>query len=808
MTGNGDPVAPSAAMGNSYASAKLPNLNSAKLPPSDGDNAFLPGFPHRAIGQLSGVRLPGAARKMPPMPVPQPLAAQALIDAAGPDALNSGAKNAVARLAKPTVPVLSFGADRSEAASGGLDQSFTSLAAGHVAPGALAPALAGAQQQQQQQAQQQQPRSGPGSARSSSYAAQHQQQQQAAAAAAAAVAAAAAAAAQQQQQQQQQQQRAQSQSQSSVVETGPITPAQALKRYSEYLTPFEQSEVLQYNQVWFLGKADVAKIRGNPHAAKTNYGYDDERGDYVLTMHDHIGYRFEVLGVLGKGSFGQVLKVLDYKTGAYRALKIIRNKKRFHHQAQVELRVLEHLRAHDPEDAHNVIHLSEHFMFRSHLCITFEMLSINLYEFIKQNNFAGLSLNLVRRFGSQMLQSLKFLRRHRLIHCDLKPENVLLRSQHRSAIKVIDFGSSCFQDERVYTYIQSRFYRSPEVILGLPYGCEIDMWSFGCILAELLTGYPLFPGEDETEQLACIMEVMGLPPRHLLDTASRRKMFFDSGGAPRLQPNSRGKVRTPAAKALHGVLRCNDAAFLELLEGCLRWDPAERITPEQALAHPWFGDQAAQAVAQQQAAVARTAAVKGAAGAGSFQQQQAAAPMMVDAHTPRSAGAAAAAAAAAASAASDTTQAGTDVTPRGVGLPSVRGAAIASSGCTPRAMDTDSPARGPLGGVVGGRLHLQQQHHHHQQQRGAGLDAASPKRVASDQVPLQVAAAAAKALGLPDAGGDGGLFVAGQPALAKGGAAAANAAAAQQQQQHHQQQQAESSRSMGMLGRLLPHLRR
>jgi serine/threonine protein kinase len=71
---------------------------------------------------------------------------------------------------------------------------------------------------------------------------------------------------------------------------------------------------------------------------------------------------------------------------------------------------------------------------------------------------------------------------------------VLLRSQHRSAIKVIDFGSSCFSDERVYTYIQSRFYRSPEVILGLPYGCEIDMWSFGCILAELLTGYPLFPG--------------------------------------------------------------------------------------------------------------------------------------------------------------------------------------------------------------------------------------------------------------------------------------------------------------------------
>jgi dual specificity tyrosine-phosphorylation-regulated kinase 2/3/4 len=85
-------------------------------------------------------------------------------------------------------------------------------------------------------------------------------------------------------------------------------------------------------QVWFLGKADVQKIKGNPHLQKTNFGYDDERGDYQVVVSDHIAYRYEVQGVLGKGSFGQVLKVLDYKTGTYKALKVIRNKKRFHHQ--------------------------------------------------------------------------------------------------------------------------------------------------------------------------------------------------------------------------------------------------------------------------------------------------------------------------------------------------------------------------------------------------------------------------------------------------------------------------------------------
>jgi len=78
----------------------------------------------------------------------------------------------------------------------------------------------------------------------------------------------------------------------------------------------------------------------------------------------------------------------------------------------------------------------------------------------------------------------------------------------------------------VYTYIQSRFYRAPEVILGLPYTTAIDMWSLGCIVAELHTGYPLFAGENEVEQLACIMELLGPPPARLLHSATRRLLFF------------------------------------------------------------------------------------------------------------------------------------------------------------------------------------------------------------------------------------------------------------------------------------------
>ena len=297
------------------------------------------------------------------------------------------------------------------------------------------------------------------------------------------------------------------------------------------------------------------------------------------------------MGSLGKGSFGQVLQCLDHKTGVTQAVKIIRNKKRFHHQALVEVKILEHLRHRDPAGESNVVHLSEYFHFRNHLCISFELLSINLYEFIRNNGFSGLSIGLIRRFASQLLVALRFLRRERVCHCDLKPENVLLRQPSKSAIKVIDFGSSCFEDERVYTYIQSRFYRSPEVILGLPYGMPIDMWSFACILVELYTGYPLFPGENELEQFACIMEVLGLPPKHMVEESTRKKMFFDpSSMQPRIVANSRGKKRQPNAKDLATEIRCNDRAFLSFLEGCLRWDPSELMTPEEAVCHEWISE--------------------------------------------------------------------------------------------------------------------------------------------------------------------------------------------------------------------------
>ena len=235
-----------------------------------------------------------------------------------------------------------------------------------------------------------------------------------------------------------------------------------------------------------------------------------------------------------------------------------------------------------------MVHFTQSFYFRGHLCISTELLGMNLYEFIKSNDFRGFSLKLIRRFTKQLLGSLVLLKSHKVIHCDLKPENILLVHPARSEIKVIDFGSSCLENEQVYTYIQSRFYRSPEVILGLTYGMPIDMWSLGCILAELLTGYPIFPGENEQEQFACIMEVIGPPEKHLVEKSNRRKLFFDSLGKPRPAVSTKGKRRRPGSKSLQQVLKCEDEAFLDFISRCLRWDPDRRLKPDEATRHEFI----------------------------------------------------------------------------------------------------------------------------------------------------------------------------------------------------------------------------
>jgi serine/threonine protein kinase len=402
---------------------------------------------------------------------------------------------------------------------------------------------------------------------------------------------------------------------------------------SSHLTALERVEILKYDEVRFVSTLTVKRSRRNGKIHNDlpvhgddpapvydepndlpkelyNEGFDDEHGDYLVLAGDHLAFRYEVLSPLGHGSFGQVVCCLDHRTGKQVAVKIIRNRRKYREQALVEVQLLAQLQRAAgacAENAH-VVRMEEYFQFREHVCIAFEVLGTNLYDFLKLRYFHGLPMTSVRTIGKQLAHALAFLKQQQIVHCDLKPENVLLDASALAGdarntgivenVTLIDFGSSCLEGAPMFTYIQSRFYRSPEVLLGHAYAGAIDMWSFACILVELHTGHPLFAGENEREQLACIMELLGLPPVEMARRSKRRLNFFDEvvnpadcqdvEFVPKPFVNSRGRRRTPGSRTLGSAVKSDDAAFLALLAKCFVWDPSQRLTPEQALEEPWM----------------------------------------------------------------------------------------------------------------------------------------------------------------------------------------------------------------------------
>lgn len=213
-----------------------------------------------------------------------------------------------------------------------------------------------------------------------------------------------------------------------------------------------------------------------------------------------------------------------------------------------------------------------------------------MYELIKINNFKGLPIQKIKKIAGQVLRCLSFISKHNIIHCDLKPENILLKDPNSSLVKVIDFGSSCFSSQKVYSYIQSRFYRAPEIVLEIPYTPAIDMWSFGCILVELYTGLPIFPAENEKELISCIAEVLGEPNYETISNGNRSFMYFTKEGKIISHKNRKGIRRVPGGRNLRKILKGADEDFIALISECLQWDYNTRLTPEKALKSPWLAD--------------------------------------------------------------------------------------------------------------------------------------------------------------------------------------------------------------------------
>jgi dual specificity tyrosine-phosphorylation-regulated kinase 2/3/4 len=373
---------------------------------------------------------------------------------------------------------------------------------------------------------------------------------------------------------------------SPVVPDAPISPSIARIRYCLLLNQYEMSEIKDYPEIYYVGHP-AKKVRANSSGA-LNFGFDDVNHHYRCLRGDHIAYRFEIRGLIGRGAFGQVLLCLDHKTKADVALKIIVNTAAMRTQGRTECSLVQMLNgASGFTDAH-IVRAMDSFTFRRHICAAFEVLGRNLYDVCPSAKGRRLGGAQLRAIARCVLTSLAFMHSNSVLHADMKPENVLLVPDSADDVRVIDFGSSCLVGHEHFEYIQSRFYRAPEVILGMSYGPPIDIWSFGCMLAEMAVGRPLFPGADEPEQMPLLIEVLGLPPREIVNGCKRKKVFFQSDGKP-LRPNTCER-RKPGGKSLKDATRLTDDLLLDLIAKCLEWDQTNRITAADALGHPWLAE--------------------------------------------------------------------------------------------------------------------------------------------------------------------------------------------------------------------------
>jgi len=391
------------------------------------------------------------------------------------------------------------------------------------------------------------------------------------------------------------------------------------------LTAYEREEIKPYEAagaVYYVGnlKSKVISTGGPPV-------FDDADQHYILRPGDHLNYRYEINEVLGRGSFGQVVKCYDHKTQTYCAVKVCKSRSAEAEATMKELKQLQSvtqgLQAQNHPFANRVVRLAaEPFTFRGHLCIVLELLYLNLYKFLKLNRYS-LPMNLTRHIVREIFECLVAIHDQNVIHCDLKPENLVLTIETKPSstfkiadlhLKIVDFGSARedLTSEKQVWYVQSRFYRAPEMILDLPYGKPIDIFSVGCIIPELLFGRPLFPGESETQQLYYFMELLGPPPPSFLNPSRRRSQILDSNGRlkpytpPATAPGSasatkptriiRGPGERTWAEIFSSLLGSNASPaqrndvelLIDLLSKLVTWLPEQRLTARQALEHPWF----------------------------------------------------------------------------------------------------------------------------------------------------------------------------------------------------------------------------
>jgi len=285
--------------------------------------------------------------------------------------------------------------------------------------------------------------------------------------------------------------------------------------------------------------------------------------------------RYTDLQPVGMGAFGLVCSAKDQLLGASVAVKKIMKpfstpvlSKRTYR----ELKLLKHI-THE-----NIISLSDVFISPLEDMYVDVSASAQFFPYSYSSRSCQsrpLEKQFIQYFLYQILRGLKYVHSAGVVHRDLKPSNILVNEN--CDLKICDFGLARIQDPQMTGYVSTRYYRAPEIMLTWQkYDVAVDIWSTGCIFAEMLEGKPLFPGKDHVNQFSIITELLGTPPDDVIQTIASENTLRFVQSLPK-------RERVPFSEKL----RCTDEGALALLEKMLVFDPQKRITATEALADPY-----------------------------------------------------------------------------------------------------------------------------------------------------------------------------------------------------------------------------
>lgn len=294
--------------------------------------------------------------------------------------------------------------------------------------------------------------------------------------------------------------------------------------------------------------------------------------------------QFKQLEKLGNGTYATVYKGLNKSTGVYVALKEVKldSEEGTPSTAIREISLMKELK-HD-----NIVRLYDVIHTENKLTLVFEYMDNDLKKYMDSRSIGntprGLEMNLVKYFQWQLLEGLAFCHENKILHRDLKPQNLLITK--RGQLKLGDFGLARAFGIPVNTFsseVVTLWYRAPDVLMGSrTYSTSIDIWSCGCILAEMITGKPLFPGTNDEEQLKLIFDKMGTP---------NETTWPGVTSLPKYNPNFQQRLPKDLKLELQPYVKEPlDDNVIDLLHGLLQLNPDMRLSAKQALLHPLFSE--------------------------------------------------------------------------------------------------------------------------------------------------------------------------------------------------------------------------